>query len=534
MLPPLLRMAIKAGSLETVRSALKQGLDPNLQDSDGNSILLHSLRAKQLPICQLLLQHGADPSLKSIAGTSALDLVDDFDESNVLQLRHAPEFSPQLFDDLSDEEDSWIAEQPTSLPESDHEIVSKAIQRQSLFEDWAAIDHDDTWEDVEIFLPNLFDRERLERPLIKAVVFLTNLADQYGVIDPIKISDLILSIPIDEELFDDTFVKIEHILTSRGIAVESCTSEGYGWDEEILGQAESDQEFLDYAEATLSNKMTALSLFQKALFRTSPMSREEEKDCFEKLAKDPDNPRLRERILLSNLRFAYKTGATFCRENKGVGTEDRISEAIFGLIRALDSFDIRLDNKFISYAVHWIRQRIQKTLQDNEQNIRIPPNKLLVLNRFRKSLLKLGGDINATLTLEEFHEQKDEIIKLFNLSEEFSLDTLLLQLDDADDSSQLLSSLGVDADIERECEAAELAKMLNKMLDGNLTEREARVLRMYYGIGYLQEFSMDEIGGELHLTRERVRQIRNKSLNKLAKNWDARDILSPFLPGTSE
>lgn len=530
MLPPLLRMAIKAGSLETVRSALEQGLDPNLQDSDGNSILLSSLRAKQLSICQLLLEHGANPSLKSIAGISALDLVDDLDESNVLQLRRTPEISPQPIDENFDEEDSWIAEPPPSLPQSDHEIAIKAIQRQSLFDNWTAIDHDDSWEDVEIFLPNLFDRERLEKPLIKAVVSLANLADQYGVIDPTKISDLLLSIPIDEDLFDDTFVKVEHILTSRGIAVESCSSEGYAWDEESIGWAESDQEFIDFAEATFSNKMTSLSLFQKALFKTRPLSKEEEKDCFEKLAKDPHNPKLREHIILSNLRFAYKTGATFGRDNKCLGAEDRISEACLGLLIAIERFDINLDYKFITYAVHWIRQRVQKSLQDHERNIRIPSNKLALITKFKKTVENLGGDTNKALALNDFENCEEDLPLLLAQLDEKSLDELIAQSEEDVDDYALLN-LALTAPQELESELAELNKMLDRLLDINLTEREAKVLRMYYGISYCKEFNSEEIGRELRLTRERVRQIKNKALNKLLKNREARDILHPFLSG---
>jgi len=527
-------MAIKAGSTETVRSALDHGLDPNLQDAEGNSILLCALRAKQFPICLLLLERGANPGLRSTAGISALDLVAELDGSNILKLQKAPEAVLASANDIPEEESAWISEESVSLPDSDIEIAIEAEKRQSILETWSAIDHDDSWDDIEICLPSLVDAARLEKPLFKIAISLANIADQFGVIDPATIIDHLQTGQIDEDHFEDTFIKIEHLIHACGFAVECCLSDGYSWSESNTGWANSDRDFHELIEATLSNPMTSIGLFQKALSKCHPITRDEERALFGKLILDPGNHEIRERIILSNLRFAYQRGIAFSRENKGVGLEDRISEAVFGILIAIDKFDISRELKFISYAVHWMRQRIQKTIQDNAQNIRIPPNKLTLLSKFQRTLLASGGDINAVLAMEEFKEEARELQKLVELSEELSLEDLLMESDEDFSTSEITAAIGVRESQDLESEGEELVKMLSKIIDGNLTEREAMILRMYHGIDCAKEFTYDEIGRELRLTRERIRQLHNKSLNKLKKNRDVRDILLPFLPEVQE
>jgi|GEM_PF-154095 len=528
MLPPLFRMAIKAGSLETVKSALEQGLDPNFQDTDGNSLLLYALKAKQFQICQLLIARGANPEPKSNKGISVLDLAEKFDESNALQSRISQEAFCNSNNEKQCATDDWITEEAPSLPESDHHIADEANKRQFRINNWAAIDNDDNWDEIEISLPSQISLDRLERPLVQAISSLANMAEQYGVIDPLKISEAILSLPIDEDVVDETLVKIEYILASRGFAIENCIYDGYSWDDPAPQYADFDSDFFDFTETILSKKMTSLSLFLKSLSKTQALSREEEKVYFEQLAKDPSNPMVREKIILSNLRFAYKTGASFSRDSKGVGAEDRISEAIIGLIKSVDRFDINLDYRFITYAVHWIRQRVQKTIHDNEQNIRIPPNKIFMLNRFRKNLDKLGGDIDKTLALDEFKDQPHEITKLFEISEELSLEYLILEAQENNRYPPFDLSCAESANQESEFKSQELKTAINRVLNELLTEREAKILRMYYGLDCDKDFTFDEIGRELRLTRERVRQIKNKSLNRLLKNKESREALMTF------
>jgi RNA polymerase primary sigma factor len=133
----------------------------------------------------------------------------------------------------------------------------------------------------------------------------------------------------------------------------------------------------------------------------------------------------------------------------------------------------------------------------------------------------------------EFKDYAEEIPELLEKMEEISLNSSNRRRPTmAKTPRPFLDMLGTDGEQELESEMAELKKMLDKILDEQSSPSAKRKsLRMYYGINYSKEFTFDEIGRELKLTRERVRQIKNKSLNKLLKNKEARDILSPFLSG---
>ena len=270
-------------------------------------------------------------------------------------------------------------------------------------------------------------------------------------------------------------------------------------------------------------------LYIRDLHRHPVLTLEEERDYIRRLKVNPEDKDAQDKLITGNLRFVVSVARRY--QNRGLSLLELISEGNIGLFKAAQRFDETKEVKFISYAVWWIRQGIQKALFDQVGTVRIPPNKLALAHRFKRALAKSGGDYARTIESPEFKDHADEIPELLEKMEEISLNSPIGGSDDGENTTTLLDMLGTDGEQEVESEMAELKKMLDKVLDDLLTEREAKVLRMYYGINYSKEFTFDEIGRELRLTRERVRQIKNKSLNKLLKNKDARDILFPFLSG---
>lgn len=270
-------------------------------------------------------------------------------------------------------------------------------------------------------------------------------------------------------------------------------------------------------------------LYIRDLHRHPVLTPEEEKDYIRRLKVDPEDKVAQDKLITGNLRFVVSVARRY--QNRGLSLLELISEGNIGLFKAAQRFDETKEVKFISYAVWWIRQGIQKALFDQVGTVRIPPNKLALAHRFKRALAKSGGDYAKTIESPDFKDYADEIPELLEKMEEISLNSPIGGSDDGDNATTLLDMLGTDGEQEIESEMAELKKMLDKVLDGLLTEREAKVLRMYYGINYSKEFTFDEIGRELRLTRERVRQIKNKSLNKLLKNKNSSEILFPFLSG---
>ncbi len=268
-------------------------------------------------------------------------------------------------------------------------------------------------------------------------------------------------------------------------------------------------------------------LYFRDLYRYDILTPDEEKDLVHRV-KDGD-PSALNPLVLGNLRFVVSIARRY--QGKGLSLLELINEGNLGLYKAAKRYDPSREVKFISYAVWWIRQSIQKALFEQVGAVRIPPNKLALVNRFKKALLHNGGNYERTVSLPEFHENEREIAEVMEKIADVSLNAPIgSDSDGRDPVTTLLDVLGNDGGQESDAEKAELSNVLDSVL-GQMSEREEKVLRMYYGINYAREFTLDEIGKELKLTRERVRQIKNKSLRKLLRSKESKERLLPFVSG---
>jgi RNA polymerase primary sigma factor len=268
-------------------------------------------------------------------------------------------------------------------------------------------------------------------------------------------------------------------------------------------------------------------LYFRDLYRYRILTPDEEKDLVRRIkAGDPTalNP-----LILGNLRFVVSIARRY--QGKGLSLLELINEGNLGLYKAAKRYDPSREVKFISYAVWWIRQSIQKALFEQVGAVRIPPNKLALVNRFKRALLQNGGNYEKTVALPEFETHEKEIAEIMEKIADVSLNAPIGgEGDGRDPITTLLDVLGNDGGQEVDTEKAELSRSLDSVL-GQMSEREEKVLRMYYGINYAREFTLDEIGRELKLTRERVRQIKNRSLRKLLRSRESKEKLLPFVNG---
>ncbi len=266
-------------------------------------------------------------------------------------------------------------------------------------------------------------------------------------------------------------------------------------------------------------------LYFRDLYRHNVITLAEEKALVQLVKKG--DPKALNKLLVGNLRFVVSIARRY--QGKGLPLLELINEGNLGLYKAAKRYDPSREVKFISYAVWWIRQSIQKALFEQVGAVRIPPNKLALVNRFKKALIHNGGNYEKTFSLPEFSENEKEIAEIMDKIADVSLNAPISGETMARDPvTTLMDVLGNEGSQEPDTEKAELAKALDSVL-GQMPEREEKVLRMYYGINYSREFTLDEIGKELKLTRERVRQIKNKSLRKLLRSKDSKDMLSPFV-----
>ncbi len=266
-------------------------------------------------------------------------------------------------------------------------------------------------------------------------------------------------------------------------------------------------------------------LYFRDLYRHSIITLEEEKDLVQRI-KQGDTKAMH-KLILGNLRFVVSIARRY--QGKGLSLLELINEGNLGLYKAAKRYDPAREVKFISYAVWWIRQSIQKALFEQVGAVRVPPNKLAMVNRFKKALVQNGGDYEKTINTGDFAEHEREIAEVMEKIADVSLNAPIGSDGDGRDAvTTLMDVLGTEGNQEPESERAELRRVIDSVL-GHMSEREEKVLRMYYGINYSREFTLDEIGKELKLTRERVRQIKNKSLRKLLRSKEYKDKLLPFM-----
>ncbi len=233
-----------------------------------------------------------------------------------------------------------------------------------------------------------------------------------------------------------------------------------------------------------------------------------------------------DKLVRSNLRFVVSVAKKY--QNQGVSLSDLINEGNLGLIRAAHKFDETKGIKFISYAVWWIRQAILQALAEQSRIVRVPLNRAGTLHRIGKRSSALRQELGREPTVDEIAEgldiSKEEVAKTLSISQShLSLDAPLTPGEDNKLLDYLPDTQNAGPD-EKTFERA-LTDSIQEVLS-TLKEREARILRLYFGLEGKDPMTLEEIGGMMGITRERVRQIKEKALAGLRHVSRARALES--------
>lgn len=235
-----------------------------------------------------------------------------------------------------------------------------------------------------------------------------------------------------------------------------------------------------------------------------------------------------EKLIRSNLRFVVSVAKQY--QNQGLSLPDLINEGNLGLIKAARRFDETRGFKFISYAVWWIRQSILQALAEQARIVRLPLNKIGSINKINRALAELEQRHEREPSIQEISKNLElapEEIKeaLKNSSKPLSMDAPLNE-EDEDSMYDIMESdenPPPDENLINESLNREIERALS-----SLTEREAKIIRLYYGLGNKHPFTLEEIGEKINLTRERVRQIKEKAIKRL-KHTTRNKILKSYL-----
>ena len=235
-----------------------------------------------------------------------------------------------------------------------------------------------------------------------------------------------------------------------------------------------------------------------------------------------------ERLTKANLRFVVSVAKQY--QNQGLSLSDLINEGNLGLVKSAQRFDETRGFKFISYAVWWIRQSILQALAEQSRIVRLPLNRVGSVNKLSRTFAQLEQKYKREPTPDELAEEltvtTDEISDTMKISgRHVSVDAPFVQ----GEENSLLDVLENDA--EGKPDETLINESLRKDIQGALvvlTEREADVLSFYFGLKGTHPMTLEEIGSRFNLTRERVRQIKEKAIKKL-RNMTNNKVLKPYL-----
>ncbi len=261
------------------------------------------------------------------------------------------------------------------------------------------------------------------------------------------------------------------------------------------------------------NKKQSLDTYYREIGEVKLLSPDEEIDLARRI-KQNDQAALK-KLVRSNLRFVVSVAKSY--QNHGLSLEDLINEGNLGLVKAAHRFDETRGFKFISYAVWWIRQAILQAIAEKTRMIRLPLNRVGTLTKISKVYSKLEQEFERSPTNEEIASileiDSDDISNTIKkASRVSSLDSPII----SNSNSRLIDIIEDQDELKPDSELIEesLKDEVIHILKG-LTSRESKILKLYFGLDGEKARTLEEVGMEFRLTRERIRQIKEKALKKL-------------------
>ena len=283
---------------------------------------------------------------------------------------------------------------------------------------------------------------------------------------------------------------------------------------------------LKISKSITNRELGSLDKYLADIARENMVTPEEEVVLAQRI-KEGDEVAL-ERLVRANLRFVVSVAKQY--QNQGLSLPDLINEGNVGLIKAAQRFDETKGFKFISYAVWWIRQSILQAVAEQSRMVRLPLNQVGALSKIKKTSTRLEQLYHRQPTIKEIAEELDlpehKVVSTLRMNaKEVSMDA---PINDDDDMSLIDTIIpegatSTDDGIIRKLDGSEIRRSMSI-----LTDKEREIINLYFGIDVSHNYTLEEIAYRLDLTRERVRQIKDKALKKL-KQHPNRSLLRMYL-----
>ena len=351
----------------------------------------------------------------------------------------------------------------------------------------------------------------------KLVELLELAKKKKNVLEYQEISDFFKDQPLDAEQMD----KIFDFLEASGVDVLRITDNGaddlmLDDDMDIDGLDDEDEVELDKIDLSVPEGVSIeapVRMYLKEIGKVPLLSAEEEIELAKRMEQGDESAK--KRLAEANLRLVVSIAKRYV--GRGMLFLDLIQEGNLGLIKAVEKFDYRKGYKFSTYATWWIRQAITRAIADQARTIRIPVHMVETINKLirvsRQLLQELGREPTPEEIAEEMDMPVDRVREILKISQEpVSLETPIGEEEDSH-----LGDFIQDDNVPVPADAAAFTLLKEQLVEvlGTLTEREQKVLRLRFGLDDGRARTLEEVGKEFNVTRERIRQIEAKALRKL-------------------
>ena len=354
--------------------------------------------------------------------------------------------------------------------------------------------------------------ENTQAKFAEKIKELLNMAKKKkNVLEYQEISDCFADMPLEEEQME----KVLEYLDQNNVDVLRITDDDDVDDEEIIltDEDEVDVENIDLSVPEGVSIEDPVRMYLKEIGKVPLLSAEEEIELAQRM--EEGDQEAKKRLAEANLRLVVSIAKRYV--GRGMLFLDLIQEGNLGLIKAVEKFDYRKGYKFSTYATWWIRQAITRAIADQARTIRIPVHMVETINKLirvsRQLLQELGREPTPEEIAEEMNMPVDRVREILKISQEpVSLETPIGEEEDSH-----LGDFIQDDNVPVPSDAAAFTLLKEQLVEvlGTLTEREQKVLRLRFGLDDGRARTLEEVGKEFNVTRERIRQIEAKALRKL-------------------
>ncbi len=340
-----------------------------------------------------------------------------------------------------------------------------------------------------------------------------------GMLQSTELNNVLSKIPCTVEQIEQVY----ELLESMGIQIMGTELELDDDSPADLPGLEIEEEIIDPVElAAEYNLDDPVRMYLKEIGQVPLLSADEEMELAQKVS--TGDKAAKKKLTEANLRLVVSIAKKY--SGRGLHILDLIQEGNTGLIRAVDKFDYTKGNKFSTYATWWIRQAITRAIADQARTIRVPVHMVEVINKATRCNRKLVQELGREPTLEEIAEELNLPVEKIIEANRTAADTLSLDTPVGDEEDTTIGSFVEDDNTPGPAESTSntmLAEALAEILD-TLTQREADVLKMRFGMYDGRTHTLEEVGQIFGVTRERIRQIENKAIRKLRHPSRAKKI----------